>query len=115
MLTLLGCWPLICRHAFHLKQAASGAWRSRGTTWCSAWTAISRCLILLRCRPEPLCCPSHTGSEWCVAIARDDMMFRLDDLARSFGYFGSDGRDHGINVRHRWGLTCFTSAFCQSA
>ena len=31
-------------------------------------------------------------------------MFRLDDLARSFGYFASDGRDHGINVRHRWGL-----------
>jgi hypothetical protein len=39
-----------------------------------------------------------------VAIARDDMMFRLDDLARSFGYFASDGRDHGINVRHRWGV-----------
>lgn len=41
------------------------------------------------------------GSEWCVAIARDDMMFRLDDLSRNFSYFGPDGRDHGINVRHR--------------
>ena len=39
-----------------------------------------------------------------MAIARDDMMFLLDDLARSFGYFASNGRDHGINVRHRWGL-----------
>ncbi len=41
------------------------------------------------------------GSDACVAIARDDMMFRLDHLARNFDYFGPEGRDHGINVRHR--------------
>lgn len=41
------------------------------------------------------------GSDACVAIAGDDMMFRLDHLARNFDYFGADGRDHGINVRHR--------------
>ena len=44
------------------------------------------------------------GSEACVAIAKDDLMFRLDDLARNFDHRGPDGRDHGINVRHRCAL-----------
>ncbi len=40
------------------------------------------------------------GSEAAVAIARDDLLPRLQDLAARFEYY-ADGRDHGLNVRHR--------------
>jgi hypothetical protein len=42
------------------------------------------------------------GSERAVAIARDEMMFRLEDL-EGFQYVSPEGRDQGINVRVRCG------------
>lgn len=40
------------------------------------------------------------GSDASVAIARDEVLPRLLDLAERFFYY-ADGRDHGLNVRHR--------------
>lgn len=40
------------------------------------------------------------GSDAAVAIARDDLLSRLQYLAAQFYYY-ADGRDHGLNVRHR--------------
>ena len=35
-----------------------------------------------------------------VAIARDELRFRLEDLTQ-FQFVTPEGRDQGINVRHR--------------
>ncbi|KAK9829298.1 hypothetical protein WJX72_005017 [[Myrmecia] bisecta] len=40
------------------------------------------------------------GSEQCVRIAREEMMFKLEDL-EAFEFVTGEGRDNGINVRHR--------------
>lgn len=40
------------------------------------------------------------GSDASVAIARDEVLPRLLDLSERFFYY-ADGRDHGLNVRHR--------------
>eukprot|EP00884_Botryococcus_braunii_P009160 jgi/Botrbrau1/18245/Bobra.110_1s0002.1 len=40
------------------------------------------------------------GSDQCVTLAREEMMYRLEDLEK-FQYSAADGRDQGINVRHR--------------
>ncbi|GAB4817208.1 hypothetical protein N2152v2_004254 [Parachlorella kessleri] len=40
------------------------------------------------------------GSEGCVQRARDDFLPKLEDLGR-FEYTSPDGRDMGLNVRHR--------------
>lgn len=42
------------------------------------------------------------GSERCVAIARNELSHRLADL-EGFQYVSPEGRDQGINVRHRFG------------
>lgn len=42
------------------------------------------------------------GSEGCVARAKDDFLLKLEDLAR-FEYVAPDGKDVGLNVRHRYG------------
>lgn len=42
------------------------------------------------------------GSEQCVAQARSGAVAaRLESLAASFHYVAPDGRDMGVNVRHR--------------
>jgi hypothetical protein len=38
-----------------------------------------------------------------VAIAREELVYRLEDLTR-FEYVTPEGRDQGVNVRHRHGL-----------
>lgn len=43
------------------------------------------------------------GSEQSVQIAREDVSGRLADLER-FAYSSAEGRDHGVNVRHRYDL-----------
>lgn len=40
------------------------------------------------------------GEQGCVARARDNFLPKLEDLGR-FEYVAPDGRDLGINVRHR--------------
>lgn len=49
------------------------------------------------------------GSDQCVENAQN-LKMRLEDL-QVFEYTSPDGRDHGVNVRHRYkptsaGLTC---------
>ena len=41
-------------------------------------------------------------SRQAVAIAREELVYRLEDLTR-FEYVTPEGRDQGINVRHRCG------------
>lgn len=47
------------------------------------------------------------GSEQCVAIARNDLTYRLEDL-EGFQYVSPEGKDQGVNVRHRcdWLALC---------
>ncbi len=43
------------------------------------------------------------GAERCVDIARSELLPRLEDL-EAFQYVSPEGRDQGVNVRHRWAL-----------
>lgn len=40
------------------------------------------------------------GSEQCIQIAEEELMFKLEDL-ETFVYQTLEGKDHGMNVRHR--------------
>ena len=40
------------------------------------------------------------GAERCVALARSELLPKLEDL-EAFQYVSPDGRDQGVNVRHR--------------
>ena len=40
------------------------------------------------------------GAERCVALARGELLPKLEDL-EAFQYVAPDGRDQGVNVRHR--------------
>ncbi len=40
------------------------------------------------------------GSERCVALARSELLPKLEDL-EAFQFVAPDGRDQGVNVRHR--------------
>ena len=41
------------------------------------------------------------GSEQCVEIVREDIFNKLSDLEK-FASLSLEGRDHGVNVRHRY-------------
>ena len=40
------------------------------------------------------------GAERCVTLARSELLPKLEDL-EAFQYVAPDGRDQGVNVRHR--------------
>ena len=44
------------------------------------------------------------GSDACVDRARRGLLPRLEALSTGFTRVGADGRDTGVNVRHRWVL-----------
>ena len=44
------------------------------------------------------------GSDACVDRARRGLLPRLEALSTGFNHVGADGRDMGVNVRHRWVL-----------
>ena len=45
------------------------------------------------------------GSERCVSMARSELTPRLEDL-EGFQYVSPEGRDQGVNVRHRQFPSC---------
>ena len=96
-----GAPALLCILCAKRAQRALGKLKQRLDQRPSAMRDRSRsaCVFLLPQR----------GSDACVATAQEDLMFRLEDLSRNFDYWGPDGRDHGINVRHRFRFSSFFS------